>query len=126
MDPQRRLAIVRTRTAVAQMHALRVAIDEAEARSLAICGSLESGASVEESFEAADASSTRKRLTDAVAEYERLRHDARLALMLLGVSEGMTKSAIARTWGISAQWAGHEVEAARQTAAMSVEPQDTA
>jgi len=54
-----------------------------------------------DAFAAAGAAAGRARLTDTLAEYERLRHDCRLALMLLAAAEGMNKSAIARAWGIS-------------------------
>lgn len=121
MQPEREFALERTTASLAFFDVLREALDDAERRARTMCASLEAGVSLAEAFEAVDAPTGRKRLTDTFAEYERLRHDARLALMLLAAAEGMNKSAIARAWGISPQWAGHEVEAARRTADVGAE-----
>ena len=123
MEPEREIALERSQAAMDYFVVLRQAIDEAEQRGRVIHEGLARGESLEVVFAAADAAGVRKQLTDTVAEYERLRHEARLYLMLLAVSQGMSKSAIARAWGISAQWAGHEVEAAQRMAAAAREPE---
>jgi hypothetical protein len=122
MEPEREFALEKSAASLAYFDVLREALDDAERRARSVCAGLEAGASLAETFEAVDASTGRKRLTDTFAEFERLRHDARLALMLLAAGEGMNKSAIARAWGISPQWAGHEVEAARRTVGAGPEP----
>jgi len=114
MKPERRLALEKNRHAIDYYDVLREAIDQAEEALNAIDSALEDGVALSEALAAADAPSVRRQMTDAIAEYERRRHDSRLAMMLLGLSEGMTKSDIARAWGISPQWAGQEVEAARR------------
>lgn len=116
MSYERELALDKMEAALRYLDVLREAIDDAQKRGEAIRSGVGAGATLHETFMAADAPSARRELTETLAEYERLRHDSRLALMLLAVSEGMNKSAIARIWGISPQWAGHEVEAARKMA----------
>jgi len=117
MDEARVRAIERSRAALDYLAVLRDAVDRAEERGRDICAGLERGESLARVFGSADAADGRKQLTDTVAEYERLRHEARLYLMLLARSEGMSKSDIARAWGISPQWAGHEVDAAHRLVA---------
>ena len=116
MEPERQHALERTTASLAYFDELRQALDDAERRARSVCAGLEAGVPLGEAFTAVDAPTGRRRLTDTFAEFDRLRHDARLALMLLAAAEGMNKSAIARAWGISPQWAGHEVDAARRTA----------
>ena len=53
------------------------------------------------------------KLTDSLKVYERLRHRARLRLIALGVSEGMTAADIQRHWSITRQLTSralHEVQ----------------
>ncbi len=47
----------------------------------------------------------RPQLTDSLNAYERLRHKARLRLIALGVTEGMTSADIQRHWSITRQLA---------------------
>jgi len=124
MEAQRREALDRNRRALEYFDVLRKAIDEVETAATAVTEALEGGATLAEALAAVDAPGRRRQLTDAIAEYERRRHDSRLAMMLLGLSEGMTKSDMARAWGISPQWAGQEVEAAQRMRGCTSEAQD--
>ncbi len=117
---ERELALTKMGAALRYLDVLRDAIDDAQKRGEEIRSGLGAGATLHEAFTAVDAPTARRELTDTLAEYERLRHETRLALMLVAVAEGMNKSSIARMWGISPQWAGHEVEAARRMADMTV------
>jgi len=56
----------------------------------------------------------RPKLTDSLGAYERLRHKARLRLIALGVSEGMTPGDIQRHWAITRQLASRALQEIRE------------
>jgi hypothetical protein len=111
---EREFALARINRSLAYFDVLRRALDDVEVQAREVRAGIDSGRTVAESMAVVDGARFRRRATDVFGEFERLRHDARLGMILLAVSEGMTKAEVARTWGISPQWAGHEVSAARR------------
>ena len=58
---------------------------------------------------AARADAGRSALTDAIKQFEAIRHRSRLALVAISLEEGSTIAEIARTWGVSRQLASRWV-----------------
>ncbi len=112
MTTERDVVLAKLTEALAYLPLLRERIDAWEATSRGIEVGLGHGSTIAECLESQRSAKRRRETTDAFGEFERLRHDARLAMINLAVSEGMSKSDIARAWGISRQWAGKEVDAA--------------
>ena len=77
---------------------------------------LERDESIDEVLVASGASSGRQELTDTMADFERHRHSARLALTAVALDEGMTIAQIGRRWGFSRQLAARYAQEVRDKA----------
>ncbi len=62
-----------------------------------------------QALEAANSQKWRQQLTRSLSAYEKLRHRARLRLIAIGLSEGMTQGDIQHHWGITRQLASRAV-----------------
>jgi hypothetical protein len=110
---ERKIAIAKLTELVDAMPSFRERVDRFEETARSILHGLENGRSMGDCLEEQRAHDARRQTTDAFSEFERLRHDARLAMIFLAMTEGMTKADVARGWGLSRQWASKEVDAAR-------------
>jgi hypothetical protein len=75
---------------------------------------LEKGTPIEEVMEASGARTARQELTEAMAEFERRRHSARLSLTAAALDEGMTIGGVGRAWGFSRQLAARYAREVRE------------
>jgi hypothetical protein len=64
---------------------------------------IEKGKSVAEAFDGLGIPEGRQEIHDRLADLERTRHEARRAIIALGVSEGLSMGELARLWGVSRQ-----------------------
>jgi hypothetical protein len=74
---------------------------------------LAEGSSVNDALADAQAGDTRQKLTEALDEFEQLRHASRLSLVAAGIEEGMTITAVGRAWGVSRQLASRMAKEVR-------------
>jgi hypothetical protein len=84
---------------------LRTDLEEHEEVCRLIIGRLRAGDQVAPVLDDVHSHELRPKLTDSLSAYERLRHRARLRLIALGVSEGMTPGDVQRQWAITRQLA---------------------
>ena len=82
---------------------LRTDLEEHEAVCRIIIDRIRAGDQVAPILDDVHSHELRPRLTDSLGIYERLRHRARLRMIALGVSEGMTPADIQRHWAITRQ-----------------------
>jgi hypothetical protein len=75
---------------------------------------LERGQSVASTMAAVDTTAVRQELTEALDEFEHVRHRVRLALTVAGLEEGMTIGDLGRAFGFSRQLAARYAREARQ------------
>jgi hypothetical protein len=80
-------------------------LEQHEAVCRRIIGAVRAGEPLGTVLEAAHSDKLRPQLTDTLNDYERHRHRARLRMIALGVSEGMTTADIQRHWAITRQLA---------------------
>ena len=113
MSDQRTVAISRMNEVIEYLDTLRAAIDRIESSSRDLIASLQSGLTMADSLAAQGSGAVRQVTTDSFDQFARLRHSARLAMVALAISEGMTKADVSRAWGISPQWAGKLVAKAQ-------------
>lgn len=101
MGTERDVAVEKCREARDHLAVLREDLLRVEAQLRFIIDEIERGRTVADTFAAAEAAEGRRQLTQSIGTYEHLRHHARLALINLGKSEGMTNADVARSWGVS-------------------------
>jgi hypothetical protein len=92
---------------------LRADLEEHEEVCRLIIRRLRVGAQVAPVLDDVRSHELRPKLTDSLSAYERLRHRARLRLIALGVSEGMTPGDVQRQWAITRQLASRALREAR-------------
>ena len=93
--------------------ALRGDLEEHEAACRLIIERVRAGDQVAPILDEVHSHKLRPKLTDSLGTYERLRHKARLRLIALGVSEGMTPADIQRQWAITRQLASRALQEIR-------------
>ena len=93
---------------------LRTDLEEHEAACRLIIERIRAGDQMAPILDDVHSNKLRPKLTDALSGYERLRHKARLRLIALGVSEGMTPADIQRHWAITRQLASRALQEIRE------------
>ncbi len=113
-DELRERAILEMERLLAAAEVLREDLDG----HVAVCRAIIDGIRREDDLAAvmdrADSRTWRPRLTDALTNYERLRHKARLRLIALGAAEGMTVADVQERWSITKQLANRSIREAGQ------------
>ena len=94
--------------------ALRADLEEHEAACRLIIERVRAGDRVAPILDDVHSQKLRPKLTDSLGVYERLRHKARLRLIALGVSEGMTPADIQRHWAITRQLTSRALQEIRE------------
>ena len=89
---------------------LRADLDEHVGVCRVIIDRIRAGEEVGPTLEGVRSDKLRPKLTDSLTVYERLRHQARLRLIALGVEEGMTSADIQRHWAITRQLASRALQ----------------
>jgi hypothetical protein len=92
---------------------LRSDLEEHEAACRLIIDRIRVGQRMAPVLEEVRSQTLRPQLTDSLSAYERLRHRARLRLIALGVSEGMSAGDIQRHWAITRQLASRALQEIR-------------
>ncbi len=118
VDLQHKVAIATIERTIEASEALRANLRSNEAIGRKMIKRLEDGVPISECVDAAGAvaSEVRRDINDLLAEYERHRHEMRLAFIGPSLDEGMTIGAIGRTLGVSRQLAARLAKEARRSA----------
>ena len=93
---------------------LRADLDEHVGVCRVIIDRIRAGEEVGPTLEGVRSDKLRPKLTDSLTVYERLRHQARLRLIALGVEEGMSSADIQRHWSITRQLASRALQEVRE------------
>jgi hypothetical protein len=118
VDLQHKVAIAAIERTIETSEALRANLRSNEAIGRKMIKRLEDGVPISECVDAAGAvaSKVRRDINDLLAEYERHRHEMRLAFIGPSLDEGMTIGAIGRTLGVSRQLAARLAKEAQRSA----------
>jgi DNA-directed RNA polymerase specialized sigma24 family protein len=103
METERMAAVERIEVVLEASKQARQAVRQAETAYLRFARRMEAGSSVHDAFTALRVGDLRKDLNDHLEALEHARHEARRAIIALGVSEGLSLGELARMWGVSRQ-----------------------
>jgi hypothetical protein len=113
MDDLYKAAARDTRVLLETAQALRTHLRTVEAVYRRTLKNLESGKGASLTLKTEEAGEARRALTEALDEFERCRHQARLSLIAAELEEGRSIGDIGRTWGFSRQLASRYAKEAR-------------
>jgi DNA-directed RNA polymerase sigma subunit (sigma70/sigma32) len=105
MSTKRVRLLHRIEDLVASSASLRASLQAYEQTMIEVADRVESGEPAVAATEGTSKSEHRRRVTEAITEFEAARHQLRLALFALGHEEGASISEVGRVLGISRQLA---------------------